>query len=103
MPLVKEAVRVDAEWRSLETEVQELRHIQNQLTVEVASLRKQGKPISGKLKEIEGIPERIKSLGVEAERKYSRLQEIMLSLPNILDESVPDGKDESDNVVSRSW
>ncbi len=103
VPLVKEAVRVDEEWRSLETEVQELRHRQNQLTIEVANLRKQGKPIGGKLKEIKGIPEQVKSMGADAERRYSRLQEIMLALPNILDESVPDGKDESDNVVLRSW
>ena len=103
VPLVEEALRVDRDWRNLKTRVEELRHRQNQLTVEVASLKKQGKSIVGKLKEIEDIPERIRSLDSEAEKSYSRLQEIMLTLPNLLDETVPDGKDESDNLLLRSW
>jgi len=103
VPLVEEALRVDRDWRNLKTRVEELRHRQNQLTVEVASLKKQGKSIAGKLKEIEDIPERIMSLDSEAEKSYSRLQEIMLTLPNLLDETVPDGKDESDNLLLRSW
>src|SRR5712691_9767844 len=103
VPLVEEALRVDRDWRNLKTRVEELRHTQNQLTVEVANLKKQGKSIAGKLKEIEDIPERIRSLDSEAEKSYSRLQEIMLTLPNLLDETVPDGKDESDNLLLRSW
>ncbi len=103
VPLVEEALRVDRDWRNLKTRVEELRHRQNQLTVEVATLKKQGKSIAGKLKEIEDIPERIRSLDSEAEKSYSRLQEIMLTLPNLLDETVPDGKDESDNLLLRSW
>ena len=103
VPLVEEALRLDRDWRNLKTRVEELRHRQNQLTVEVASLKKQGKSIVGKLKEIEDIPERIRSLDSEAEKSYSRLQEIMLTLPNLLDETVPDGKDESDNLLLRSW
>lgn len=103
VPLVEEALRVDRDWRNLKTRVEELRHRQNQLTVEVANLKKQGKSIAGKLKEIEDIPERIRSLDSEAEKSYSRLQEIMLTLPNLLDETVPDGKDESDNLLLRSW
>jgi seryl-tRNA synthetase len=103
VPLIEEALRIDRDWRNLETRVEELRHRQNQLTVEVASLKKQGKSIIGKLKEIEDIPERIRSLDSEAEKSYARLREIMLTLPNILDETVPDGKDESDNLLLRSW
>ena len=57
VPLVEEALRVDRDWRNLKTRVEELRHRQNQLTVEVANLKKQGKSIAGKLKEIEDIPE----------------------------------------------
>ncbi len=103
VPLVEEAVHIDRDWRSLKSRVEELRHRQNQLTVEVANLKKQGKPIAGKLKEIEDIPQRIRSLDAEAEESYSRLLGIMLTLPNILDQTVPDGRDESDNLLLRSW
>ena len=103
VPLVEEAVHIDRDWRSLKSRVEELRHRQNQLTVEVANLKKQGKPIAGKLKEIEDIPQRIRSLDAEAEESYTRLLGIMLTLPNILDQTVPDGRDESDNLLLRSW
>ena len=103
VPLVEEGIRIDRDWRNLKTRVEELRHRQNQLTVEVASLKKQGKSIAGKLKEIEDAPERIRSLDSEAEKSHTRLQEITLTLPNLLDETVPDGKDESDNLLLRSW
>ncbi len=103
VPLVSEAAEKDTEWRRFKTQVEDLRHKQNKLTAEVANLKKQGKPIEGKLKEIQDIPERIKSLDSKAEMSYSRLQEIMMSFPNILDESVPAGNDEKDNVVVRTW
>ncbi len=102
VPLVEEAAKADAEWRKLKTEVDRLRHRQNKLTGEVASLKKQGKNIDELLKEVKGIPAEIKSLETRAEERYSRLNIILLSLPNILHESVPQGKDEKDNVVVRT-
>jgi seryl-tRNA synthetase len=102
-PLVDEAVRADREWRKLKTEVEELRHRQNQLTLEVARLKKGGKPIQAKLKEIKDVPDRIKLLESDAENKSARLREILMGLPNILHESVPKGTDESDNEVMRVW
>ena len=103
VPLVDEAVRADLNWRKLKSGAEELRHRQNRLTVEVATLKKSGKPIQEKLKEIKGVPERIRLLESEGDKEYARLQEILMSLPNLLHESVPKGKDESDNKVMRSW
>jgi len=103
IPLVQEAAERDRKWRTLKSQVEDLRHRQNQLTTEVATLKKQGRPIEARLREIKGIPERIKSLDSQTEKEYGRLQEIMMVLPNILHESVPPGKNEADNVVVRSW
>ncbi len=102
-PLVDEAVKIDKEWRKFKVEVEELRHRQNQLTVEVATLKKAGRPIQAKLKEIKDVPERIKLLESDGEKKFARLQEILMGLPNILHESVPKGTDDSDNRVMRTW
>ncbi|MDA4127998.1 MAG: serine--tRNA ligase [Thaumarchaeota archaeon] len=103
LPLVDEAAELDRTWRKQKTEVEELRHKQNQLTVEVATLKKAGKPIEGKLKEIKDLPERIKRIESEAVEKYAKLQYIMMSLPNILHDSVPKGTDEKDNIVVATW
>jgi seryl-tRNA synthetase len=103
IPLVKEAVEADEEWRSLKVEVESLRHKQNKLTADVAEKKKKGEDIAALLAEVKGIPARIKELDAKSEERYSRLNKILLSLPNLLHESVPQGKDESESVTVRSW
>ncbi|MDG6989091.1 MAG: serine--tRNA ligase [Nitrososphaerota archaeon] len=103
VPLVKEAADADAEWRKLKTEADRLRHRQNDLTAEVASLKKKGAPIEEKLEEVKGIPQKIKGLDLEADKANERLTKALMSLPNMLHSSVPDGKDESESVTVRTW
>jgi seryl-tRNA synthetase len=101
--LVEEAIQADAEWRRLKTEVDRLRHRQNELTAEVAKLKKEGGSIQDKLAEVKGIPESIKDLEGRAEEKSARLTKILMSLPNILHTTVPPGKDETESVTVRTW
>jgi seryl-tRNA synthetase len=103
IPLVEEAAKLDLEWRKLKTEVDRLRHRQNQLTAEVAVLKKKGAAIEEKINEVRDIPRQIKGLEAEAGEKYSRLDHDLMSLPNILHESVPEGTDEADNVTVKKW
>ena len=103
VPLVEEAAKADAEWRKLKTEVDRLRHRQNELTAEVAALKKKGGSIDEKLAEVKGIPQQIKELEAKAEERNARLTKILLSLPNVLHESVPTGVDETENVTVRTW
>ncbi len=102
VPLVEEAVKADADWRRLKAEVDKLRHSQNELTAQVAAMKKKGEPIEGKLREVKNIPQEIKEHEAEAAERHARLSKILMSLPNILDESVPPGKDESQSVTVRS-
>ncbi|HME19252.1 MAG TPA: serine--tRNA ligase [Nitrososphaerales archaeon] len=102
-PLVEEAVQADSEWRKLKTEVDRLRHRQNELTAKVAGMKKSGDSVEQLLKEVKGIPAEIKALDARADERYQRLTKILLSLPNMLHESVPDGKDEKDSVTVRTW
>jgi seryl-tRNA synthetase len=101
--LVQEAAEADAEWRRLKTEVDRLRHRQNQLTAEVAALKKKGAPIEDKLAEVKGIPEKIEELDAKADEMNVRLAKILLSLPNLLHSTVPSGKDETGNAMVRVW
>ncbi len=103
LPLVDEAIAADAEWRQTKKRVDDLRHRQNLLTVEVASLKRSGQDASAKLSEVKGIPEEIASLEKRAQELQARVKEILMSLPNILHESVPVGVDESGNVTLRTW
>jgi seryl-tRNA synthetase len=101
--LVEEAKSADADWRRFKTEVDGLRHRQNELTAQVADLKKKGKPIDDKLAEVKGIPQKIKELERRADESSSRLSKILMGLPNLLHESVPSGKDEAGNVTVRTW
>ncbi len=103
IPLVEEASRADSEWRKYKTEVDRLRHRQNDLTAQVAALKKKGEPIDEKLAEVKDIPLKIKELEAKAGQTSATLTKALLSLPNILHESVPNGKDETESVTVRTW
>ena len=103
VPLVTEATHADTEWRRLKTEVDRLRHRQNELTGQVAALKKKGERLEDKLKEVKDIPQKIKELEAKADEKNARLAKILMSLPNMLHESVPLGRDESQSVTVRTW
>ena len=89
--------------RELKTEAEDLRHKQNELTSEIAQVKRKGGVISDKLSEVKDIPSRIKALEKKAEERHTRLSAILMSIPNILHESVPQGADENSNVVVRKW
>jgi len=101
--LVDEAARCDVEWRRLKAEVEELRHNQNRLTAEIADLKRQGRPTEEKLKEVKDLPERIRELDSQADQKQTRLNQILLSIPNPLHESVPAGAGPEQNAEVRKW
>jgi seryl-tRNA synthetase len=91
----------DAEYRQLLGENQKLRASKNTIAEEINQLKKQGRDISHKLKEVKELPERIK----EGDEKLAALKEkidfYLMRIPNILHESVPVGKDATENEVVR--
>ncbi|MEN3016064.1 MAG: serine--tRNA ligase [Candidatus Methanosuratincola petrocarbonis] len=103
LKLYDELLVADREWRRLFTEVGSLRAARNRVTEEIARIKKQGLDASDKIKEAEEIPRRIKALESEMEARRKRMDEILMRLPNIMDDSVPYGKDDTENVVIRSW
>ncbi len=103
LKLYDELLVADREWRRLFTEVGSLRAARNRVTEEIARIKRQGLDASDKIKEAEEIPRRIKALESEMEARRKRMDEILMRLPNIMDDSVPYGKDDTENVVIRSW
>jgi seryl-tRNA synthetase len=103
LPLVEEAIALDLAWRGLKRQVDDLRHRQNLLTAEVASLKRSGGDVEAKLAEVKGIPDQISDIDRRADAAQARVREILMSLPNILDDSVPVGADETGNVTVRTW
>jgi seryl-tRNA synthetase len=103
LALLDELLKRDEEWRRLLTEVNNLRHRHNVVTAQVAEKKKRGEAASKEILEAKEIPAKIKELEEKVEKDKARINQILLSLPNILHESVPLGKDETENVVLRVW
>ena len=103
IPLVSEAAKADSDWRRYKTEADRLRHRQNELTAEVAALKKKGMPIEDKLKEVKDIPQKIKDLEAKSVEASAKLNGALMRIPNTLHESVPFGKDETESVTVRTW
>jgi seryl-tRNA synthetase len=93
----------DRRRRSLITEAQELKHKRNVVSERIAREKKEGRDTSETIKEMKAISDRISFLDTEIDLAKKRYEELMLSLPNIIHESVPEGKDENDNVEVRRW
>jgi seryl-tRNA synthetase len=98
-----EARAKDAEWRAAVLDADRLRQRRNELSHQIAAQRKQGTPSPELDAEAKGIPEALRA--VEARESELRVARDLLArrLPNLLDDSVPYGKDDSENVVVASW
>ena len=100
LPLVDQAFKLDEDLRKEKTKGDELRAQRNNLSKEIGVLLSQGKK-----EEAESVKKQVGSLGsqisesenLEAELQQ-QLRELMLALPNIIEDSVPIGKDDSENV-----
>jgi len=102
---LEDLLQKDIEYRKLLQEVERLRAERNKITKEIADSIKKGEKTRAEelKKKASTIPEQIK----EAEKRMEEIQEkvkfYLMRLPNILHESVPQGKDENDNQVVRTW
>lgn len=97
-----ELLEFDVKRRSVIIETQNLRHKKNILSQSIASKKKNQQSVDIELNEMRNIGELMKiaeSKRVAIEKRYS---ELIYSIPNLLDESVPTGKSEDDNIVVRT-
>ncbi|MBQ4627647.1 MAG: serine--tRNA ligase, partial [Clostridia bacterium] len=100
LPLVDEVIRLDAEYREAKVQGDALRAKRNSVSKQIGMLMGQGKKeeaeqVKKEVAAIAGELERLSALEPELEAK---IREIMLVIPNIIDPSVPIGKDDSENV-----
>ena len=100
---VDELLENDSRWRSLRTEADALRGKRNKLTEQIAQARRQGQDTTQLVKEAEQIPDKVKILEKEIADLEGKVANTLMQLPNLIDESVPVGKDENDNVEVRKW
>lgn len=98
--LVDEVVELDKEYRSIKTKCDELRAKRNSMSKQIGGLMGKGmKEEAENVKtEVKQIGEELEALEVRENELEADIREKMLVIPNIIDESVPIGKDDSQNV-----
>lgn len=93
----------DKAYRELQVEVDSLRKHRNETSQSIARLKKEGLDTSSIQSEIKETGDRIKNIETEIKILQDKISEYMLSIPNIVHESVPVGSDENSNVEVRKW
>ena len=98
--LVDEVIKMDVEFRAAKTKCDELRAKRNSMSKEIGGLMAKGlKEEAEKVKNtVKKIGEELAALEVRETELEGEIRERMLVIPNIIDESVPIGKDDSENV-----
>jgi len=94
---------LDQERRKRLTSLEELRHRRNQVSEEIAAMKKRGQDASEIIAQMKDVSSRIKEKEKELSRFLEELDQLLMIMPNIPHDSVPVGKDENDNPVVRTW
>ena len=96
--LVDEVLKLDAEWKKIKYDEDTLRSERNKISETINQLKKQKKNADKELKQAKEIPEKIEKLEEKRKILEDKIKTIMYKIPNIMHESVPIGKDSSENV-----
>ena len=118
LPLVEEKLRsrgmdpavalgdfaaIDRERRDTITQVETLKAQRNKLTEEIAKLRRAGEDAAAPTEQTRQLKSELEALEATAAKADDRLREVMQTLPNLPQDTVPVGKSEHDNVVVKHW
>ena len=101
--VLKNFAQVDAQRRQAITSAETMQAQRNRASEEIAKLKKSGQDASSAIAETKALREQVEELGKAAEEYETRLQQILVGIPNIPHPSVPVGKSADDNVEVRRW
>ena len=96
-------LELDEKRRSLIVEVESLKAKRNEDSAKVPQLKKQGLDASELLAEMKLVADKIKELDAELSEIDAQLDDMLMKIPNIPHESVPDGADDKDNAEIRRY
>ena len=105
LPLVDEVYNLDIEYRNTKKEADDLRGEKNKLSGDIGLLMREGKKEEAEniKNRINEISNKIKELEEKETSLEPKIKEIMYKIPNIIDESVPIGKDDTENVEIQKY
>ena len=105
LPLVDEVIELDTQRRQVQQEADAIRANRNKISKEIGALMAQGKKEEAEAKkaEVAANKERLAELEALEPELQEKVTKIMMVIPNIIDDSVPVGKDDSENVEIQKY
>jgi len=103
LQMLDDLIALDKEWRLNNTKLNDLRHDRKQVTIEIAKLKKACKEANSEFAKAQDIDQKIKLVEKEVAEQEAKIHNYLLTLPNLLDPTVPYGKDSNDNVTVKKW
>jgi seryl-tRNA synthetase len=96
--LVDKVIKLDENWRKIKFKEDSLRSQRNKVSEEINLAKKAKKNVDDLLKKAKKIPEEIFELEEDRKKLEGEIREILMKIPNIIHNSVPIGKNDSENV-----
>ena len=98
-------LEIDAEWRELKARGDDLRHDRNEVSSKIGELKQEGDEEAAQeaIEHSQQLKDELQEVEERADELEAELEERLLEIPNIPQEGVPEGEDESDNVETRRW
>ena len=101
--LIDKVLEIDASRRNFLSEMEKEKSVQNEINKKVPMMKKSGEDTTELIKEMKKLSEKISELKSKVTELDKNQRDILLSIPNVPNEEVPVGKDDSDNVEVRKW
>lgn len=99
---IDKALELDENRRKIIVEVENLKALRNKVTQEIADAKKNKEDAQSKIDEMRGVSGKIKELDSQLSEVEADFNEVLLQIPNIHDKSVPVGKTENENIITKT-
>jgi seryl-tRNA synthetase len=100
---ISKLLNLDEERRSIISEKESLQNRRKESSKEIGQLQKAGEDASAMIRETRELGDTIKDLEAKLREKEEQFDQLMLELPNLVHESLPEGTDESANRLEKTW
>lgn len=101
--IVDKVLELDQSWRELKNELDSLKSQKNSESKRIAEVKKSGGDIKSQLDKVKEIAEKISEKEGSVDEKFAQRNNLLSKVPNLLDDEVPVGADDEDNVVIRTF
>ena len=94
---------LESQRKQMQVRTQELQNLRNTRSKQIGMLKAKGEDVSAVMAEVAGFGDELKASEAELDRIRGEIEAIALGIPNLPDDSVPAGSDESQNVEQKTW